>query len=166
MGTKPDPAFVEQVHDIVLRHHLVAGVHDLVVHDYGAGYMMISLHLEVPGDENIYALHSIVEHIESDLDQELGCKSVIHMDPIETNNGQVMELRQAVQKLVQDFDERLSIHDLRLVNCSHGKSMVFDLVLPQEFYLTGEQTKEQIKQKLALCYPEYETVIKLEQKYI
>lgn len=166
LGTKPDTAFVTQVHDIVMRHHLVYGVHDLMVHDYGAGRRMISLHLEVPGEMNVFALHSIIEHIESDLDQELGCKSVIHMDPIETINETVVELRQAVQKFVQDFDAQLSIHDLRVIQCEKGKRMVFDLVLPHTFYLTEQQTEEQIRQRLTEHFPEYEIMIKLEQKYI
>ncbi len=166
LGTKPDAAFVAKVHDIVLRHHLVYGVHDLMVHDYGAGRRMISLHLEVPGEVNVFALHSIIEHIESDLDQELDCKSVIHMDPIETDNEKVMELRQAVRQLVQDFDEQLSVHDVRVVQCAKGESLVFDLVLPHSFYLTDEQTSRQIRQRLRMQFPEYEIIIKLEQKYI
>lgn len=166
LGTKPDTDFVSQVQEIVLRHHLVMGMHDLVVHDYGAGRRMISLHLEVPGEMNVYALHNIIEHIESDLDQELGCKSVIHMDPIESDNETVMELRAAVQEMVQDLDSSLSIHDFRVVQCKQGENMIFDLVLPQSFPLTGEELTEQITGQIQSRYPEYEVVIKLEQNYI
>lgn len=166
LGTKPDVDFVNQIQEIVLRHHLVMGMHDLVVHDYGAGRRMISLHLEVPGEMNVYALHNIIEHIESDLDQELGCKSVIHMDPIESGNEKVMELRLAVQEMVRDLDAGLSIHDFRIVQCKQGENMVFDLVLPQEFFMTGEEVVERITQQLQKRYPEYEVVIKLEQNYI
>lgn len=166
LGTKPDADFVNRVQDIVLRHHLVMGMHDLVVHDYGAGRRMISLHLEVPGEIDVYALHNIIEHIESDLDQELGCKSVIHMDPIESGNEQVMELRLAVQEMVRDLDDRLSIHDFRVVQCHQGENMVFDLVLPQGFSMTEEEVMEQITQQLRERYPEYEVEIKLEQNYI
>ncbi len=166
LGTKPDAAFVARVQDIVLRHHLVMGMHDLVVHDYGAGRRMISLHLEVPGEIDVYALHNIIEHIESDLDQELGCKSVIHMDPIESDNEKVMELRTAVQEMVQDLDAGLSIHDFRVVQCQQGENMVFDLVVPQDFSMAGEEVVEQIIQQLRGKYPEYEAVIKLEQNYI
>ncbi len=166
LGTKPDAAFVSRVQEIVLRHHLVMGMHDLVVHDYGAGRRMISLHLEVPGEINVYALHNIIEHIESDLDQELGCKSVIHMDPIESDNEKVMKLRSAVQELVQNLDSSLSIHDFRVVQCQQGENMIFDLVLPQSFSMTGEELSEEITQQIQSQYPEYEVVIKLEQNYI
>ena len=166
LGTKPDTDFVNQVQEIVLRHHLVMGMHDLVVHDYGAGRRMISLHLEVPGEMNVYALHNIIEHIESDLDQELECKSVIHMDPIESDNETVMELRTAVQELVQELDSSLSIHDFRVVQCKQGENMIFDLVLPQSFSMTGEELTEQITWQIHSRYPGYEVVIKLEQNYI
>ena len=166
LGTKPDAAFVSRVQEIVLRHHLVMGMHDLVVHDYGAGRRMISLHLEVPGEINVYALHNIIEHIESDLDQELGCKSVIHMDPIESDNEKVMKLRSAVQELVQNLDSSLSIHDFRVVQCQQGENMIFDLVLPQSFSMTGEELSEEITQRIQKQYPEYDVVIKLEQNYI
>ena len=166
LGTKPDARFVEQVYEIVLRHHLVMGIHDLVVHDYGAGRRMISLHLEVPGEINVYALHDIIEHIESDLDQELDCKSVIHMDPIESDNETVMELREAVQQLVQSFDERLSIHDFRVVQCHQGENMVFDLVVPQELSVREEEIVEQLVQQIRKRYPAYEVVVKPEQNYV
>lgn len=166
LGTKPDARFVEQVYEIVLRHHLVMGIHDLVVHDYGAGRRMISLHLEVPGEINVYALHDIIEHIESDLDQELDCKSVIHMDPIESDNETVMELREAVQKLVQSFDERLSIHDFRVVQCHEGENMVFDLVVPQDLSVRQDEIVEQMIQQIRERYPAYEVVVKPEQNYV
>lgn len=166
LGMKPDARFVEQVYEIVLRHHLVMGIHDLVVHDYGAGRRMISLHLEVPGEINVYALHDIIEHIESDLDQELDCKSVIHMDPIESDNETVMELREAVQQLVQSFDERLSIHDFRVVQCHQGENMVFDLVVPQELSVREEEIVEQLIQQIRKRYPAYEVVVKPEQNYV
>lgn len=166
LGTKPDADFVSHVQEIVLRHHLVMGMHDLVVHDYGAGRRMISLHLEVPGEINVYALHNIIEHIESDLDQELACKSVIHMDPIESDNERVMELRTAVQEMVQELDSSLSIHDFRVAQCKQGENMIFDLVLPQSFHMTGEEVTRQITQQIRRKYPEYEVVIKLEQNYI
>lgn len=166
LGTKPDAAFVSQVQEIVLRHHLVMGMHDLVVHDYGAGRRMISLHLEVPGEMNVYDLHNIIEHIESDLDRELSCKSVIHMDPIESDNQKVMELREAVQNIVQELDASLSIHDFRVVQCQQGENMVFDLVLPQDFSMKGEDVVEQITGQLQERYPAYEVTIKLEENYI
>lgn len=82
LGKAPDQTFVREIRAIVMSHPKVHGIHDLIVHDYGPGRRMITLHLEVPGDEDVFQLHDMIDHIERELDQKLGCEAVIHMDPV------------------------------------------------------------------------------------
>lgn len=70
LGKIPEPELVDKIRDIVMKHELVYGIHDLVVHDYGPGRMMISLHTEVPGNENVYKLHDMIDNIESELQEK------------------------------------------------------------------------------------------------
>lgn len=90
LGQAPDPEFVEQIRDIVMANPVSKGIHDLVVHDYGPGRVMISLHVEVSGDDDIYEIHDAIDCIERDLTEKLGCEAVIHMDPIAVNDEAVM----------------------------------------------------------------------------
>lgn len=86
LGQPPTKEFVEKIERIVRQQDGVIGVHDLVVHDYGPGRRMISLHAEVPADGNLINLHDTVDNLEKLLHRECGCEAVIHMDPVDTNN--------------------------------------------------------------------------------
>lgn len=96
LGQAPDPAFVKEIEDLVLSYDDVIGVHDLLVHNYGPGRTMISLHAEVPADGDILTLHDMIDNIERDLRSRLKCDAVIHMDPVCVNDPFVNELRARV----------------------------------------------------------------------
>lgn len=79
LGQPPEKEFVNEIHEIVMAHEDAKGIHDLVVHDYDSGRIMISLHTEVPGDGDIFKLHDMIDRIENELNEKLGCEAVIHM---------------------------------------------------------------------------------------
>ena len=105
LGEAPDEGFVMEVEKMVMEHPDVVGVHDMVVHNYGPGRVMISLHAEVPGNRDVYKLHDSIDLIEREIKQTFKCEAVIHMDPIATDDEQVMNLRKEVIELVRIYDE-------------------------------------------------------------
>lgn len=145
LGKAPDQTFVREIRAIVMSHPKVHGIHDLIVHDYGPGRRMITLHLEVPGDEDVFQLHDMIDHIERELDQKLGCEAVIHMDPIETNNAAIAQMQQQVEQKVLEIDRRITIHDFRLINCDTHTSIAFDAVIPYGMRIRPEDLKEKLK---------------------
>ena len=86
LGQPPKQEFIDEVKEIVLGHSMVHGVHDLIVHDYGPGRVMISLHAEVDVNGDIQDIHEQIDHIEHELQEKLHCSATIHMDPIVTDD--------------------------------------------------------------------------------
>ena len=166
LGAKPEPEFVQQIKDIVMENKYVVGIHDLIVHDYGPGRLIISLHAEVPGDEDIFELHDAIDNVEAELDKKLGCLSVIHMDPIESNNEVVVNMRKEVEKLVKDIDDELTIHDFRMVAGTTHTNLIFDVVLPQEFSIKDDDVRKMVQDKIQEKYPNHFAVIKIEKAYV
>ena len=167
LGEKPDKEFIDKIHEIVMEHENVLGVHDIIVHDYGPAHRMISLHLELPGEKNVFEMHDLVEHIEADLDRNLCCESVIHMDPVEVDNQELKVLKQEVVKKVQEFDDRLTLHDFRKFNLqTGGERLIFDVVMPREFPYAAEILRERIVKILTEQFPEYEFSVKIEKDYV
>ena len=114
LGTPPTHEFVQRIRDLVMAHPGIIGIHDLIVHDYGPGRVMISLHAEVPATENVLDIHDEIDNVEKELQEKLGCEAVIHMDPIVTDDGVTAETRQRVAALVRCIDDEISI------NAPHG----------------------------------------------
>ena len=166
LGRKPEPEFIQNIHRIVMRHENVVGIHNVVVHDYGPGSVMISLHVEMPGEEDIYRLHDIVEEIESDLDENLHCESVIHMDPVDIHNENVNALRSEVEQIVLQIHRELSMHDFRVVWGDFHTNLIFDVVIPHEISESGEDVVQRIQEEVSRVHPGYQCVIKVDRDYV
>jgi cation diffusion facilitator family transporter len=145
LGNPPDPQLVHDITNIVLSHSEVMNVHDLIVHDYGPGRLMVSLHAEVPGNGNIYALHDTIDTIEYELSSKLGCDAVIHMDPVSPDGTKTAHMRDELAEAANSIDPRLSIHDFRIVDGPTHTNVIFDAVLPNDSKLTEEEAVAQLE---------------------
>ncbi len=131
LGAPPKPEYIGKIKDIVLGFdEKVIGIHDLMIHDYGPGRQIISLHAEVPCDIDMLQAHDVIDNLEKKLAEELGCTATIHMDPIQTNDPRVKELKTKVSELVTAIDPGITVHDFRVVFGSSHTNMVFDMAVP------------------------------------
>ena len=163
LGLAPDKELVEKIEQIVLEHEGVLGLHDLLVHDYGPGRRIVSLHAEVPGDRSIYEVHDIIDHIEREINEKLSCETVIHMDPVEPDNEETDSLKKMVVGKVKQIDKRMTIHDFRLVTGANGKKLVFDAVAPYDIKMELSEIKCKIEQMIKELEGDYEAVITIDQ---
>lgn len=165
LGTPPSAEFVAQIQDLVLSHENILGVHDLIVHDYGPGRRMISLHAEIPAEGDILKLHSRIDHIERELRATLGCEAVIHMDPVATGDGVTQETRRRVAELIRCIDSNITIHDFRLVPGRDRTDLVFDAAVPFDFRFSDREVEEKIQNAVRVLDSGYRAVVRVERSY-
>lgn len=166
LGLPPDPEFVEQIEEIVMAHDMIVGIHDVVVHDYGPGRRMISLHAEVPGDRNIFEIHDLIDNIEKELNETLKCESVIHMDPIETDNVEIAQMKEIVAQEIKRIDEKITIHDFRMVTGDTHTNLIFDAVVPFGTKLSTKDVKKSIEELVEGLEGNYFAVVHIDQSYL
>ena len=166
LGQTPDPEFVDRIEQIVLSYPEVLNIHDLIVHDYGPGRMMISLHAEVSADGDLLQLHDVIDNAEHRLKKELGCMAVIHMDPIITNDAHTDALRMAVAEKVKSIDPRLTIHDFRTVPGSTHTNLIFDVVVPYDVKLTADEVRRRIGALVKELDENYFAVVQVDNSYV
>ena len=166
LGQTPDPEFVDRIEQIVLSYPEVLNIHDLIVHDYGPGRMMISLHAEVSADGDLLQLHDVIDNAEHRLKKELGCMAVIHMDPIITNDAHTDALRMAVAEKVKSIDPRLTIHDFRTVSGPTHTNQIFDVVVPYDVKLTADEVRRRIGALVKELDENYFAVVQVDNSYV
>ena len=167
LGQPPAREFVDKIDEIVMSHPEICGMHDLIVHDYGPGRQMVSLHAEVPAEGNILELHDVIDNIENELRSTLGCEATIHMDPIVTSDAHVSETKAAMISLIKSVDESLSIHDFRMVSGETHTNLIFDILAPFGFRLTDEQLLTEVLNAVHEHFGEnYYVVAKVDHSYI
>ncbi|MCI5837796.1 MAG: cation diffusion facilitator family transporter [Christensenellaceae bacterium] len=147
VGSAPSPEFIREITDFVLSYDMVYGVHDLIVHNYGVGRELVSLHVEVPCNIDIMHIHEQIDEIENALTEKFHVHAVIHMDPIEVDDQTVNEIRDEVKGVISELYPTLSMHDFRVVNGKKNVNCVFDIVVPYE-YKDEEKVAEDIKEKV------------------
>lgn len=130
LGEAADPEIAKNIEKLVMESEYIVGVHDLIVHNYGAGRWLASLHAEVPSDSDFVAVHEVIDEAEKRVWQRTGVYLVIHMDPIDVNNEHVAALREQVDAVLRAIDENLSMHDFRMVDGARQINLIFDVVVP------------------------------------
>ena len=166
LGTAPDPEFIRQIRDIVMAHSEVIGIHDLVVHDYGPGRVMISLHGEVPGNGDIYVLHDTIDCIERELKEKLNCEAVIHMDPVATDDQAVMDMKKKLEEKVTGLGDGLTMHDFRMVQGPTHTNLIFDVVMPGDCKKTEDEIREEVEGAVKEIGDTYLAVIQVDRSYV
>lgn len=165
LGQAPDPEFVKQVEELILSYSDIIGVHDLIVHNYGPGRIMISVHAEVPADGDIIVLHDTIDNIEHTLKKQLQCDAVIHMDPVCIHDEETVRLKQVITGIVKSLDDSLSLHDFRLVKGPTHTNIIFDLLIPYKFHMADNEVLKFITDKIEAMEGSYYAVIDIDKKY-
>ena len=166
LGQPPKQEFIDEVKEIVLGHSMVHGVHDLIVHDYGPGRVMISLHAEVDVNGDIQDIHEQIDHIEHELQEKLHCSATIHMDPIVTDDKEVLAMKAKVEEMVHFLDESFSMHDFRMVRGSTRTNLIFDVELPRKTSYTDNEIVNWLKERIhELPGSKYFAVIQIDHEY-
>lgn len=166
LGVPPTDEFVDEIGETVMSHKGVLGFHDLIVHDYGPGRRMISLHAEVPADEDLLKTHDMIDNIEKELSAKLGCDAVIHMDPIETDDKITMEAREKIAELVKIIDERVTIHDFRMVTGPTHTNVIFDIVVPYDVKRTEDEIRRDIERMVKTLDENYYATVHVDKSFV
>ena len=148
LGERPTDDVVSGINEIIAQYPDALGIHDMVVHNYGVGRTIASLHIEVDGKGDIFRLHDTIDNIERHLERELGIHATIHMDPIVTDDEQVNRLRVIAAQTVSGIDERLRIHDFRCVIGHTHTNLIFDIAAPFELKMSDRELCDTVNLKL------------------
>ena len=166
LGQPPEPELVQQINDIVLSYDNVIGIHDLIVHNYGPGRTLISLHAEVPADGNIITLHDTIDTIEHELRRKLNCNAVIHMDPVSTSDPETLSLKAEVSGYLDQIDPKLSMHDFRIVKGPTHTNVIFDIVIPYDYPVSDQEVMDSITKRIQTSHPDFFTVIEVDKAVV
>ncbi|MBR2460306.1 MAG: cation transporter [Clostridia bacterium] len=165
LGQPPKKEFVDKIEALVMASPMILGIHDMVVHDYGPGRVMVSLHAEVSCHEDILAIHDVIDNTENLIFAELGCEAVIHMDPIDTENAKTSELRAKLAEIAASIDSELKFHDFRVVHGRTHTNLLFDILLPVRLHNKEAYVTDEIKRQIGLIDESYRCIIKVDRAY-
>lgn len=166
LGEPPEKETVDGLVDCILKSEKIIGIHDLVVHSYGATRIFASVHAEVSSDDDILEVHDLIDNIEQEVRQKFGIELVIHMDPVETTNEKVAKLKTVCNDIIYSISNELSLHDFRIVDGPTHTNLVFDVVVPHRFEISNEKLKSLIKEKINAVDTRYRCVITIDSCYV
>lgn len=162
LGEPPDPVLVSDISDMVMSYDNITGIHDLIVHNYGPGRIMASIHAEIPSNIDIMEIHNIIDTAEREISKKLNIYLVIHMDPICVDTDEIIEARNMVKDVLNKYEEVKSFHDFRVVGENNNKNLIFDIevcpiCLSNE--INSAKLLDNIEKDIKEKAPEYKCVI-------
>ena len=166
LGEMPDREFIESIENKILSYDGIVNIHDLVVHNYGPNRYFASVHAEVDAKEDIMKSHDLIDNIERDFARELDISLVIHLDPIITDDEEINELRSMTDKIVKSIDERLTMHDFRVVKGETHTNLIFDVVVPVDYDIKSSKLVSMIEKEIRNKDETYFAVITIDKNYV
>ncbi len=165
LGQRPEKELVDELEALVLSKEPITGVHDLILHDYGPGRRFLSMHAEVPMDEDILFIHDVIDNVEIEIFDRFGIETVIHMDPINTKDERIIKIKEVIKTHLDSFGEGLKAHDVRIVTGPTHTNIVFDIAVPADSKLDPDAVKIAVSTALTSVDPNYRCVIKIDRDY-
>ncbi len=166
LGKAADPEEVRAIEEQILSHPQVVGIHDLVIHDYGPGRRMMSVHAEVPAGGDFLELHDVIDSAERELRERFHIDAVIHMDPVQTDDPKVARLRALAAAAAAEIDPAITIHDFRITAGPLHTNLIFDVVIPYGVPQSDSAVKAALDRRLREQEPNARTVIRVDHSYV
>lgn len=166
LGEAPTEELTHQIGQKLLSYDKVLGIHDLIVHDYGPGRRFASVHVELDSTLDVLEGHDIIDNIERDFEEQQHIEMVIHYDPVVVGDSVVDETHAWVAQRVKTVDERLRIHDFRMVTGTSHTNLIFDVVCPQGMKLSDRELCSRIQLAIHDERPECFAVIHIDNNYL
>lgn len=166
LGAKPDPEFVEQVREIVSRQPHAEGVHDIVVHDYGHGIRYVTLDMEASGALPLSVIHDEADYAEHMLRKELGCKAVIHVDPVMEETEEVKAVRRTLEETFRQEFAEFELQDVRIVPQESKDRVVFEIDFPVDTMGEEEPLRRRVKELAKDALPNYSVRVVVDHEYV
>ena len=163
LGEAPSEEIIKEITETVDRYEGALGIHDMVVHNYGPGRIIASLHIEVDGSVNVFETHDMIDTIEKELRDVCGIEATIHMDPIVTDDEQVNALRAQTAEAVRKVHPAMQIHDFRFVAGATHTNLIFDVVAPFELKMSDAEINAAVAEKVKEIDPTYFVVINVDR---
>lgn len=166
LGIPADKKTAKEIENLVLSFDSIIGVHDLLIHEYGPGKIMISLHAEVPGDKNVFELHEIIDEAEKAVSEKFSCSATIHIDPVDLSDNEVRRLKEHLEKSAKEIDENLSVHDVRIIKCKNNETKIcFDALRPCGLKMKDSEIEKRLSEKAKEFNPNCKCEIKIDNAF-
>lgn len=166
LGQPADKETADEIKVLALSYPEIIGVHDLMLHGYGPSLTLATLHAEVPADNDILYAHEVIDRAEREISEKTGVTLLIHLDPVVMDNKRVQEAKKQVDSCLKNIDERLTMHDFRMVEGKTRINLIFDVLVPYEIKTPDEQIKLEIEEKLQKVDSRYHCVITLDRSFV
>ena len=165
LGDRPNQELIDGIKKIVTDAPEILGVHDLIVHSYGARRIFVTMHVEMPATLELLTAHEIIDRLERKLQSTFEISVTLHVDPVIQNDAAFDEHRELAEKILYDIDSRLSLHDFRIVPYKSGRKLIFDVIVPQNFPLTDRELRKNFQRRLIELHSDDRAIIHLDHQY-
>lgn len=163
LGQAPDPVLSAGIEEMVLHTEGILDLHDLMIHDYGPGHQIVSLHAEVPSDFTLVHAHEIIDRLESRIDSEFGVMSIIHIDPVDSRDHKAHLLRERILKKLRSMHPDAGLHDFRILRGEGAPAVSFDAQIPFACALSDDAVLSELTEYIRRELPGYQAIIRVDR---
>lgn len=166
LGELPDPGLISEIENKIMSYEGILNIHDLVVHNYGPNRYFATVHAEVDAKQDILVCHDLIDNIERDFAEDFDINLVIHLDPIITDDKEINHLKNLTHEILNSIDNKLSMHDFRVVKGTTHTNLIFDVVVPVDLEINTKELVYNIEKSIKEENESYYAVITIDKNYV
>ncbi|MBR4904754.1 MAG: cation transporter [Selenomonadaceae bacterium] len=165
LGERANQDLIDGIKKIVTDAPEVLGVHDLIIHSYGAKRIFVTMHVEMPATLKLLEAHEIIDRLERKLQSTFQISVTLHVDPVVIGDKAFDEHKELAEKILAEIDGNLSLHDFRIVPYKTGRKLIFDVSIPQNFFMSDKEFKKEFQRRLIELHSDDRAIIHLDHQY-
>ena len=159
MGKAADEDILETILQMTREYSEIIAVHNLMLHDYGFGYFVVSMRVDGYKKDN-EKLYAAVNEIDYSLYQKFHCDCFIQIDYL-LNDETVMDyIKEKIYAVLKKYNAEIKIDNFRLIENGTYTNVVFNMLYPSELQKREDEIYKDITEKIESENPGYRTIIK------
>ena len=160
MGQSADQEMADAVLQIAGSYPEIIAVQDLMLHDCGLGYFVVSMHME-GYRKNSRQLYTAANQIAYDLKQKFHCDSFIQVDYVLEEDKTLKDsLMERIYTVLNKYGDGIGISNFRLIESDPYVNVVFDMAYPAKLQKSKEDICNDIQKEIGSENSKCRTIIK------
>ncbi|MBQ9804121.1 MAG: cation transporter [Lentisphaeria bacterium] len=164
LGEPPDSELVSKLKATILATPGIDGVHDIMIHNYGENSYFVTAHAEISSNGDRFSAHDILESAEVAVAKAMPVHLLLHGDPYNKENPEVILWRSRMENTLSGFDSQLKLYDFRLKKDDNGQlaAISFHLLIPHKYAMSESEITAELEQRMS----EFQNGLKLHIRFI
>lgn len=160
LGESADQDIIDRITLLADQYPAVHGITNLIIHDYGLGHVVISMHLDGLHEEQRPLLDTIAHDIEYTLYLEMDCTTTIQVDILDSSEDTANTIKNLTHTVFQDMKIDAQLQDFRAVKAQTCTDVTLTIAFSRRLQKREKEIRKSLEQAFSAFNHDYRLTVR------